>query len=91
MKWETFWRRWKQTARKIGEFQARVLLSAFYFLILAPFALVFRRKHRFFSGSAAPSWLPVAAGTRPSAWPSTGQAEDLVRQAAESSAARNQS
>jgi hypothetical protein len=34
------WEWWKRTARKIGDFQARLLLILFYFLILAPFALL---------------------------------------------------
>lgn len=37
-----FWEGWKRIARKIGNFQARVLLFVFYFVIVAPFALVVR-------------------------------------------------
>ncbi len=33
------WARWKTVARVIGNFQARVLLSVFYFVIVPPFAL----------------------------------------------------
>ena len=36
------WASWKRFARRLGEAQARVLLSIFYFVILAPFALLFR-------------------------------------------------
>jgi hypothetical protein len=36
------WRRWQRAAKKVAEFQARLLLSLFYFLVLAPFALVLR-------------------------------------------------
>jgi hypothetical protein len=36
------WAHWKQVARKIGDFQARALMTLFYFLILAPIALVLR-------------------------------------------------
>jgi hypothetical protein len=36
------WKRWKVIAHKIGNFQSRVLLNVFYFLILAPFALAVR-------------------------------------------------
>jgi hypothetical protein len=32
------WAGWKRVGRKIGDFQARVLLTVFYFVILAPFA-----------------------------------------------------
>lgn len=34
--------RWKRFAKKIGDIQARFLLVLFYFLVLAPFALVIR-------------------------------------------------
>jgi hypothetical protein len=37
-----FWESWKRVARKIGDFQARLLLILFYFVILGPFALVVR-------------------------------------------------
>ena len=36
---KALWRGWKSVAHKIGDFQARLILSIFYFLILAPFAL----------------------------------------------------
>ena len=34
------WRRWKVIAHIIGNFQARVLLSLFYFVIVPPFAMI---------------------------------------------------
>ena len=37
------WDRWKRVGKKIGDFQARALLTLFYFILLAPFALVIRR------------------------------------------------
>lgn len=37
------WAAWKRVARRIGDFQARVLLTIFYFVLLAPFALIVRR------------------------------------------------
>jgi hypothetical protein len=36
------WERWKQIARKIGNFQARVFLTAFYSVILFPFGVATR-------------------------------------------------
>ena len=36
------WERWKHIARKIGDFQARALMTLFYFLILGPLALILR-------------------------------------------------
>jgi hypothetical protein len=37
------WRGWTRMARRIGDFQARVLLTLFYYAILGPFAIVLRR------------------------------------------------
>jgi hypothetical protein len=34
------WTRWKVIARVIGNFQARLLLSLFYFLVIPPFGLI---------------------------------------------------
>jgi hypothetical protein len=36
------WARWKHIARKIGDFQARALMTLFYFVILGPLAMVLR-------------------------------------------------
>ena len=36
------WERWKVLAHHIGTFQSRVLLTVFYFVILAPFGLAVR-------------------------------------------------
>jgi hypothetical protein len=33
---------WKGVARKIGDFQARLLLTLFYLIIIGPFALLIR-------------------------------------------------
>jgi len=36
------WEGWKRFGRRLGDIQARVLLTVFYFTIVAPFALVVR-------------------------------------------------
>ena len=36
------WEGWKRVARAIGNFQARVLLTIFYAVLIAPVGLVFR-------------------------------------------------
>lgn len=36
------WQSWKRIAHAIGTFQARVLLTIFYALIVAPFGIVMR-------------------------------------------------
>lgn len=37
------WEKWKSMGKKFGDIQARVLLTLFYFVILAPFVLAVRR------------------------------------------------
>lgn len=39
---QTFWQGWKRVAKIIGDFQARILLTVFYFFIFGPFALAVR-------------------------------------------------
>ncbi len=34
------WARWKLIAHVLGNFQARVLLTLFYFVVIPPFALI---------------------------------------------------
>jgi len=36
------WERWRLIAKAIGDFQARLILSVFYFIIVGPFALILR-------------------------------------------------
>ena len=36
------WMAWKELAGTIGDFQARALLTAFYFTLLVPFTLIAR-------------------------------------------------
>src|SRR3990172_6471462 len=36
------WEWWKRVARKIGDFQPRIILTIFYFIVLGPFALAVR-------------------------------------------------
>ncbi|HWQ54833.1 MAG TPA: hypothetical protein VN442_14195 [Bryobacteraceae bacterium] len=36
------WAAWKRVARRIGDWQARVLLTIFYYTVFAPFALLAR-------------------------------------------------
>ena len=39
---QAIWQRWKKFGRKVGDIQARLLLSLLYFTIFTPFALVVR-------------------------------------------------
>jgi len=38
------WEGWKRVAKKIGEFQSKLVLTLFYFVFLAPFALAVRAR-----------------------------------------------
>jgi hypothetical protein len=40
--WRKLWVGWKRVGKKIGNFQARVLLGIFYAIFLAPFAMMLR-------------------------------------------------
>jgi hypothetical protein len=40
--WRRLWEGWKRVGKKIGNFQARVLLGIFYAIFLAPFAVMLR-------------------------------------------------
>ena len=40
--WKRFWLRWKAIAGAIADFQARVILSLFYFVVVLPFGLAVR-------------------------------------------------
>jgi hypothetical protein len=39
---KVLWEKWKIVAHKIGDFQARLILGIFYFVLLAPFALAIK-------------------------------------------------
>lgn len=51
------WNAWKRLARKIGNFQARVLLTLLYAIVILPFGLL----ARFF-------WDPLRIKNRPIQW-----------------------
>jgi hypothetical protein len=64
-----FWEGWVRIARIVGNFQARVLLTLFYALILLPFAVCVRLfadnlriKHR------PTAWLARSEETRDMSW-----------------------
>jgi lipopolysaccharide/colanic/teichoic acid biosynthesis glycosyltransferase len=40
--WRRLWEAWKAIARRVGDVQARIILAVFYFVVLAPFALLVR-------------------------------------------------
>jgi hypothetical protein len=61
------WEAWKKIAKKIGNFQARVILTVFYGVLLMPFGLA----ARFFSD-------PLRIKRRPEQWlDHPNEAQDL--------------
>ena len=56
---KNLWERWKVIAHVIGDFQARVLLSIMYLVVIGPFAIVARLvSDPLRLRQAAPTWLP---------------------------------
>jgi hypothetical protein len=64
------WKRWTVIARAIGNFQARVILTLFYFVVVPPFALLLRvsRDPLRLRARTESFWVPRAARE-----PDTGQ------------------
>jgi len=42
-KLKDLWRWWQKIAKKIGDFQARLILTLFYFVVVLPLGLIVRR------------------------------------------------
>jgi hypothetical protein len=60
--------RWRRFGRRMGDFQARLILTVFYFVVVAPFALVVRfaadplslkPHHRGWRAKAEPNGSPM--------------------------------
>ncbi|MBN1435354.1 hypothetical protein JW921_11375 [Candidatus Fermentibacterales bacterium] len=60
------WSAWKRTASTMGAFQGRLVLSLFYFIILAPFGVIYRITSDPLArrSSKRPSWLDRHEGPR---------------------------
>jgi hypothetical protein len=52
------WEGWKRFGKKVGDLQARVLLTIFYFVILAPFGLGMRAADPLGLRRAGSGWRP---------------------------------
>ncbi len=61
------WESWKRFGKKVGDLQARVLLTVFYFVILAPFGLGMRAADPLGLRRAGEGWRvrPPAPGGDP--------------------------
>ncbi len=61
------WQGWKRIAKKISNFQARVLLAIFYFTLFCPFALAVRwtSDPLGLKPGGARGWLPLKPSDEP--------------------------
>ncbi len=61
------WEGWRHIAKRIGDFQARVLLAVFYFVLFWPFALAVRwgSDPLAIKANAPRGWRPKATGEGP--------------------------
>ena len=57
------WEKWKAFGHKVGNFQARLILTVFYFIVICPFAAVvkFGSKPLRLKVFHTSNWLPVQA------------------------------
>lgn len=69
---KNLWKRWKRFGKKVGDFQARLILSLFYYLIPGLFALIVR---------LATDPLGVEQGTR-HGWTQKSEPEGTIRERA---------
>jgi hypothetical protein len=58
------WEKWKAFGHKVGNFQARLILTIFYFVVISPFAAVvkFLSKPLRLKMLHSSNWLPNQAG-----------------------------
>jgi hypothetical protein len=55
------WEGWKRLGRRLGDVQARILLTVFYFLAVPPFALLVKRADPLaLNPSSRTGWRPRA-------------------------------
>jgi len=54
------WEAWKRFARRVADFQARLILTVFYYLFFSPFAMIVRWSSDplAIKGRRAPAWHP---------------------------------
>ena len=55
------WEKWKAFGHKVGNFQARLILTVFYFIVICPFAAVvkFGSKPLRLKVFNTSNWLPI--------------------------------
>ena len=61
---KTIWKYWKKIGHKVGNFQARLILSVFYFVLVLPFGTIVRfgAKPLRLKTSRTSNWLQSEVG-----------------------------
>lgn len=54
------WERWKVIAEKIGNFQATVIFSSLYYLLITPFGIISSFFQDFFKEKEFPEWAEIS-------------------------------
>jgi hypothetical protein len=52
------WEAWKKIAKKIGEFNGRVILTVFYFIFIVPVSLFVKLKDPLGIKNKKQNWIP---------------------------------
>jgi hypothetical protein len=56
--WKKIWEGWKKVAKKIGDFNSRVILTIFYFIFITPISIPIKLKDPLGIKNKKQSWLP---------------------------------
>ena len=56
--WKKIWEGWKKVAKKIGDFNSRVILTIFYFIFITPISIPIKLKDPLGIKNKNQGWLP---------------------------------
>lgn len=59
--WKKIWEGWKKIAKKIGDFNSRVILTIFYFIFITPISLPIKIKDPLGIKNKKQNWIPKEA------------------------------
>jgi hypothetical protein len=63
--WKKIWEGWKKFAKKLGEFNSRLILTVFYFIFITPISVPMKLKDPLGIKNKKQNWIPkqTAEGT----------------------------